>query len=106
MEVQTATKSAAIALPAPLADVALIDAKACAAVGAMGVSWWHVEVREGRAPQPAIRGPRCTRWRLADVRAYWAERASKGADTPTSAAVIAKAKKASDAARAKRAASA
>lgn len=64
-------------LPEALSDVALVDAKACAAVGAMGLSWWHDEVRAGRAPKPVIQQPRCTRWRLSDVRAYWAQRADE-----------------------------
>lgn len=71
----------------------------------MSVSWWHEEVRTGRAPAPAVRQPRCTRWRLTDVRAYWIERAEKAAaDTQACELLTAKAKKASDAAKAKRAA--
>lgn len=69
-------------LPTDLADAALIDGPTCAAVGAVSVSWWHEEVRTGRAPQPAIRQSRFTRWRLADVRAFWigfAERATHDA---------------------------
>ena len=95
------------ALPADLAAVALIDAPACAAVGAMSVSWWHDEVRAGRAPKPVIQQPRCTRWRLQDVRAYWAKRAEQAtADVQAAAGVKARATKASAAARAKRAAGA
>jgi predicted DNA-binding transcriptional regulator AlpA len=93
---------AAHALTPGLADVALIDAKTCAAVGSMSVSWWHAEVASGRAPAPVIREPRCTRWTLASVRAYWAERAELGTDTPAAGKVIAKAKKASAAAQVKR----
>lgn len=92
-------------LPADLAEVALIDATTCAAAGDMSVSWWHEEVREGRAPQPAIREPRCTRWRLADVRRFWIERAER-ADKRPAAQVIATATKASAAAKAKRTAAA
>lgn len=67
-------------LPPDLASVALIDAHTCCSVGGMSVSWWHDEVRNGRAPAPAVRMPRCTRWRLADVAAFWADFAesSKG----------------------------
>ncbi len=61
-----------------LAEVSLIDATACADVGSMSVSWWHEEVRCGRAPQPVIRKPRCTRWRVSDVRDFWAEFARGG----------------------------
>ena len=71
MTVKTDPKPAARPLPADLAAVALIDAPTCAAPGDMSVSWWHEEVRAGRAPAPAIRRPRCTRWRLADVAAFW-----------------------------------
>jgi predicted DNA-binding transcriptional regulator AlpA len=91
------------ALPSDLAAVALIDASTCAAVGDMSVSWWHEEVRSGRAPAPAIRKSRCTRWRMSDVRAYWIESADRAAaDTQTVALVKAYAKKASAAAAEKR----
>jgi predicted DNA-binding transcriptional regulator AlpA len=94
-------------LPADLAAVALIDAPTCAAAGAMSVSWWHSEVAAGRAPAPVIRRPRCTRWRLADVRAFWAGSVEQAAaDTEVAAEVTARASKASAAARAKRQATA
>lgn len=94
-------------IPPALAGVALIDAPTCAAAGGMSVSWWHEEVRTGRAPAPAVRQPRCTRWRLPDVVAFWQEFASKGeADAQCAEQVTAKARKASAAARAKRAAGA
>jgi len=86
-----------------LEDVALIDAATCAAVGGMSVSWWHAEVAAGRAPQPAIRRPRCTRWRRAAVRAFWIAFAEQGsADEQAAQAVTAQAKKASLAAQVKR----
>lgn len=86
-----------------LVDVALIDAAACAAAGSMSVSWWHEEVRAGRAPKPAIQQPRCSRWRLAEVRAYWDRRAEHAAaDVQIAAEVVARATRASAAARAKR----
>ena len=101
---KTNTQAAESPLPANLADVALIDAPTCAAAGAMSVSWWHDEVREGRAPQPAIRKPRCTRWRLADVRAFWIKSAEQAAtDTTAAKQVKAQAAKASASAKAKRA---
>jgi hypothetical protein len=87
-------------IPEALVDVALVDAKTAAAVGGMGISWWLDEVKEGRAPAPAIREPRLTRWRLVDVREFWRRRAQS--DTQASNLVVARAKKASDAARAKR----
>ena len=105
MNYKTDPKPAARSLPAALADVALIDGPTCAAAGDMSVSWWLEEVRAGRAPAPVIRKPRCTRWRLAHVWAYWSERAKMtAADTQTAQRVTAKAKKASDAAQIKRAA--
>lgn len=89
-------------IPADLADVSLIDAKACAAASGCSVSKWHQDVASGSAPQPVIRKPRCTRWRMADVRAHLIEIAAQGADTEQARSMIAKAAKASTAARAKR----
>ncbi len=71
--------------PDALADVVLIDATTCAAGGGMGVSWWHDEVRAGRAPAPAVREPRCTRWALASVRAFWIARAEQAANNAAAA---------------------
>ena len=100
VKAKTDLKLAAHPLPINLADVALIDAPTCAAAGAMSVSWWHDEVRAGRAPQPAIRKPRCTRWRLADVAAFWINFASGNeADPEAGERVTAQAKKASIKAR-------
>jgi predicted DNA-binding transcriptional regulator AlpA len=87
-------------VPAALADVAFIDGPTCAAAGGMSLSSWHELVRIKEAPQPAIRQPRCTRWRLADVRAWLVARASREIDQ--SGAVIANARKASAASVAKR----
>jgi hypothetical protein len=83
-----------------LADVALIDAAACAAVGSMSISWWHEAVRTKRAPQPAVRKTRCARWRICDVAAFWQNFAAQHeADAATAAAAVAKAKRASIKAR-------
>ena len=92
-------------LPALLADVALIDARTSAAVGGMGVSWWHAKVACGEAPQPAFRAVRCTRWRLAEVRNFW-DQFSQRADADAAAKAAAMAKRGSDAARQKRCAEA
>ena len=93
------------ALPADLAAVALVDASTCAAPGQMSLSWWYEQVAAGHAPQPVIRGPRCTRWRMADVRNFWLERATQAQTAPEAAeAIVRRAKKASAAAQAKRAA--
>lgn len=85
-------------IPAALADVALIDGPSIAAAAAMSLSSWHERVREGDAPQPVIRQSRCTRWRMAEVRVWLIERATKQA-TGAAEAVTARAKKASDRAR-------
>jgi predicted DNA-binding transcriptional regulator AlpA len=66
------------ALPDALVTVALIDAPTCAAVGDMSLSWWYERVASGEAPPPAVRSSRCTRWRLADVRAFWLDFAKDG----------------------------
>lgn len=88
MNAKTDPKNALAALPAELADVALIAAPVCAAAGSMSVSWWNEEVRAGRAPQPVVRMPRCTRWRLADVRAFWRARAEQSAEGAVTAALV------------------
>jgi hypothetical protein len=68
----------------------------------MSPSWWFDEVRAGRAPRPVIRGHRCTRWRLADVRRFWELRAAQDLDLDTGNGVVTHAAKASIAAKAKR----
>lgn len=88
-------------VPTALEAVALVDARTAAAAGSMSVSWWHEAVAAGRAPVPVIRAPRCTRWRLADVRAFWQAFGSQPDDGAVDA-VKAQAIKASAAARAKR----
>ena len=94
-----AAASAATAIHAGLMEVALLPAESCAAAGGMSVSWWHEEVRAGRAPAPVIQRPRCTRWRLQDVWKFWASLPS-AVDAKTSDVVIAKARRASAAAKA------
>ena len=88
-------------LPGSLADVALLDIRDVCAAVRMSPSWVHEEVRTQRFPQPLRFGPRCTRWRSADVRAWLIARAS-APDATADAALKAKAKKASDAAQARR----
>lgn len=86
-----------------LEDVALIDGAAFAAAAGHSISTLHQKVRDGEAPAPVIRRPRFTRWRLADVRAYLQRCVEEGLqDEASGAALIATAKKASDAAQAKR----
>jgi hypothetical protein len=89
-------------LPVGLADVALIDAATAARVGGMSASWWSDEVRAGRAPQPAIREHRRTRWRLADVRRFWEARAADGIGSAKAKAVVVHATRASTASKLKR----
>lgn len=92
-----------IVLPSSLEEAALVPAEICAATGGVSGSWWHEEVRAGRAPAPAVRQPRFTRWRLSDVRKFWLDFAARGgADTAGAQAVMANATKASAAAKAKR----
>lgn len=87
-------------VPAALADVALVDGPTCAAAAGISLSAWHEAVRTQRAPAPVVRGHRCTRWRLADVRA-WLQARAEG-DPSSGASVIAVATRASAAAKVKR----
>lgn len=89
-------------VPLALADVALIDGPTIAAAGGMSLSSWHEFVRLKQAPQPVIRAPRCTRWKLADVRDWLIQRAAQGAETEASRTLIATAHRASKAAQTKR----
>jgi predicted DNA-binding transcriptional regulator AlpA len=94
-------------LPADLADVAFLDIDDVCAATRMSASWIHAEVRASRFPQPMRFGPRCARWRSADVRDWLVLRAQAAqADLETAALLKARAKRASDAARAKRSAAA
>ena len=102
MTAKTEPKPAARPLPADLAAVALLDiSDVCAAVR-MSASWVHDEVRARRFPQPLRYGPRCTRWTAASVRQYLIDRAAQP-QAEAAELVTARAKKASDAARTKRA---
>lgn len=58
------------AVPAALADVALIDGPTAAAAAAMSISQFKALVIEGRAPMPFVQERRFTRWRVADVRRW------------------------------------
>lgn len=99
MNSTTNPRTGATLNPADLLDVVLIDAAKCARIGDMSVSWWHAEVAAGRGPAPAIRRPRCTRWRAVDVRAFWERFADEaGPDSVAAAGVVALAKRASKAA--------
>jgi predicted DNA-binding transcriptional regulator AlpA len=76
----------------------MIDGPSIAAAAALSLSSWHELVRTGAAPQPAIRRQRCTRWRMADVRAWLIERAAEQTGD-TADEVTARAKRASAEAR-------
>jgi predicted DNA-binding transcriptional regulator AlpA len=89
------------AIPPALVDVALVDAATIAAAGGFCVSTFLDAVRRGTAPQPVIRRPRCTRWRLVDVRAYLADLPNRQS-LADSERVIAQASRASRAAADKR----
>lgn len=84
-----------------LADVALIDGRAVAAAASISISHFHELVRTGQAPQPAFRAPRCTRWRLADVR-EWLVRFAQPEPAKVGA-IVQQARRASKAAQAQRA---
>ena len=105
MTAKTDQKSTVRPLPGDLAEVALLDIRDVCAAVRISASWVHEEVRAGRFPQPLRYGPRCTRWRAADVRQYLIERAAQPQAEATEL-VRARATKASAAAQAKRAASA
>ena len=92
-------------IPPALADVALIDAPTCASSAGISLSQWHELVRSKKAPQAAIRQPRYSRWRLADIRAWLIERSKEAAsDTRSGKQLSAIAKKAGLKAAANRAA--
>lgn len=82
--------------------MALVSKRVCCAMGDVGQSWWDERVARGEAPQPAVRAPRFTRWRLADVVAFWRDVAERG-DPDGAAKLTAHARKASAQAKAARA---
>jgi predicted DNA-binding transcriptional regulator AlpA len=94
-----------VTIPPGLVDVAYIDGGACAAAASMSISQWHTLVKDGKAPKPAIRKPRFTRWLMSDVRAWLIQFSSQSDFETGSEIVLTKATKASHAAKAKRRAS-
>ena len=90
-----------VTIPSGLVDVAYIDGGACAAAAAMSISQWHAMVKDGKAPKPAIRKPRFTRWLMADVRAWLIQFSSQSDFEADSEVVLGKAIRASHAAKAK-----
>lgn len=91
-----------------LADVALIDARAAASsAGLCESQFWKSLHEDPEAPTPIRFGSRCTRFRVADVRAWIVARTERAlADTTAAEANARRAKRASDAAQAKRRATA
>lgn len=90
-------------MPDAHADVALGDINDVCALIRMSPSWVHNSVSQGEFPSPVIRKPRCTRWRISDVREYIQGLVAKAASDPAAGEVTrAKAKVASAAAKAKR----
>lgn len=85
-----------------LADVALIDVAGITEAACISKSTWHDLVRRGEAPRPVLRAPRCTRWRVADVREWLRQRAERGSDPEAEAAVLRAAQAGTEAAQAKR----
>jgi hypothetical protein len=109
MRTVVTTKTDLPPVPAALADVALVDGPTSAASGGESLSTFHDGVRrtargelaEGEVPhpQPVIRRPRFTRWRMVDVREWLIARAAQAASDDE---VIHRATKASAKARAAR----
>jgi predicted DNA-binding transcriptional regulator AlpA len=90
-----------VSIPSSLHSVALVDAKVCAAIGGASVSWWFGQVAAGQAPEPVIRQPRFTRWRLQEVVAFW-ERYAAAPRARTAEQTLRQAKRASAAAKQQR----
>ena len=65
-------------VPDALADLALIDGPSIAAAACISYSQFLELVRCKLAPQPAVRGPRCTRWRVSAARRWLVEFAEGG----------------------------
>lgn len=81
-------------VPAALVDFALIDVRQVSVACGLSAHTWQRLVRAGTAPQPAVRAPRYTRWRLADVRAWLLKRAEQF-DHEQAERVVAQARRAS-----------
>jgi len=62
-------------IPETNADVAMIDVNGVASLSCMSHSWIWNAAAKGEMPKPVRLGARCTRWRLAEIRTWLAERA-------------------------------
>lgn len=97
------SETASRALPPELADVAFVDIRDVVSAVCMSASWIHAEVAADRFPKPLRFGSRCSRWTRASIRQYLIDRAAQAVADPASGdRLVAKAKKASDAAKVKR----
>lgn len=65
-------------------DVALLDMRDIMSMTRMGKSFLYAAVKAGTFPAPVIKEPRCTRWRLADVRTYLLQFGAKAQASATS----------------------
>ena len=79
--------------PVILAAESLFSAETAAKLGEISLTGWYERVRKGDAPQPAIRRHRFTRWRAADVLAYWKRIADEGSAEVGEPSTIATAKR-------------
>lgn len=73
-------------LPEAHADVALCDMVDLEALTRYKRSWILKAVREGRFPEPLRFGPRCSRWRLIDVREWLVAHSAKALANSTALA--------------------
>lgn len=111
----SAGPAAPITLPAALAEVAFVDGRTAAAAGGECLSKFlggvrrtergELEPGEAPYPLPRIRKTRFTRYLMADVRTWLIARAEQGCGAADVQCLIDKTKRASAAAKAKRAAS-
>lgn len=62
----------------PLEDLTLLSARQVSEMLGVSESWTWAQLQQGAFPQPVRLGRRCTRWRLADIRAYVERRAMSG----------------------------
>jgi predicted DNA-binding transcriptional regulator AlpA len=66
------------------ADVALVEMKDLVTLTRASKSWIYEAIASGDFPAPAVKLPRMTRWRLADIRAWLTELSSTPAVTASS----------------------
>lgn len=89
------------AIPSDLADLALLDIKVVCELTGMKSTSIYSWVAAGKFPEPIRLGPRCTRWRAGDVRA-WLMSIHEAQAEDLKQRLQQRAKKASAAAQAKR----